>query len=71
MKNSDDPDDPIIQEALARGEASVMELDKIMREKFKDDPKALAEREEAIRIEPVVPKPKGSLKLKKKKKSRS
>ncbi|HYH84263.1 MAG TPA: hypothetical protein VEX60_02205, partial [Pyrinomonadaceae bacterium] len=40
-----------IDAILDRGEAAIRELDKIVREKFRDDPVKLAEWEEAIRLD--------------------
>jgi hypothetical protein len=40
-----------IEEILDRGDKAIQELDKIVREKFRDDPITLAKWEEAIRID--------------------
>jgi hypothetical protein len=40
-----------IERALARGEKAIQELDKIVRETYRDNPEKLAEWEEAIRLD--------------------
>jgi hypothetical protein len=64
MKSSERSDDAFISEQLAKGMETVEQLDKIIREKFKDNPEIIKEWEEASRIEPVNSKPLGTLKLK-------
>lgn len=52
---SDEPTDPKVVELLARGMKIIEELDPIVRETYRDNPEALAEWEDIMRMRDGLP----------------